>query len=120
MSRVRPEQHQGLKDSMLQDSAFQTQLSCKIPPFARMGLLGGFPRLISRARGNAWGRSKTWRRPGSLLLIHEVTAAVLLPAFFIGLGAERLLLAIADGLDAVGANATLHQSISHRIGAVIA
>ena len=43
-----------------------------------------------------------------LLLVHEVAATVLLPTLLVGLGAERLLFAVADGLDAVGSNAGLH------------
>jgi len=40
MSRVRPEQHQALKDSMLQDSAFQTRLSLQDPAIRLHGPSG--------------------------------------------------------------------------------
>src|SRR5512146_2664288 len=56
----------------------------------------------------------------SLLAEHEVRAAILLPALLVRLVAERLFLAIADGLDAVGADAGLHQRVLHRVGAVVA
>src|SRR5581483_5094104 len=38
----------------------------------------------------------------------------------VGVGAERLLFAVADGLDAVGADAGLHQGLLDGVGAVIA
>ena len=55
-----------------------------------------------------------------LLLINEMTAPVLLPAFFRGLGAEGLLFTVADGLNTIGADATLHQSVLHAVSAIIA
>src|SRR5260370_42600435 len=53
-----------------------------------------------------------------LLLIHEVAAAVLLPAAFVRLRAERLFLAVADGFDAIAGYSSLHERILHRIGAL--
>ena len=49
-----------------------------------------------------------------------MTAPVLLPAFFRGLGAEGLLFAVADGLNPIGADATLHQSVLHAVSSIIA
>ena len=45
---------------------------------------------------------------------------ILLPASFVGFGAERLLLAVADRLDIVGADATLHQRVLHGVRAAVA
>ena len=56
----------------------------------------------------------------SLLLIHQVTAAVLLPAGFVAFSAERLFFAIADRLDAAGVDAGCSQSVLHGTGALIA
>lgn len=53
------------------------------------------------------------RRQAHLLLVHEMTTAVLLPALLGRLRAERLLLAVADGFDVVGSDAALHQSVPH-------
>jgi len=55
-----------------------------------------------------------------LFLQDKVTTPVLLPALLIGLGAERLLFAVADGLDAVRAHASLGESIFHGARALIA
>src|SRR5207245_11535139 len=49
-----------------------------------------------------------------LLLIHAGPAPILLPALLIRLSAERLLLAVADRLNAISADAGLHQCIAHR------
>src|SRR5579864_1953647 len=49
-----------------------------------------------------------------------MTAAVLLPAAFVGLGAERFFLTVADGLDAAGTDSGGDQGTLHRIGAAIA
>src|SRR2546428_4953801 len=49
-----------------------------------------------------------------LLLIHEVPAPILLPALLVRFSAERLLLAVADRLNAISADAGLHQCIAHR------
>src|SRR5581483_4463995 len=75
---------------------------------------------------HTWNREKcrdgdTCRHPDAqLLLVNEVTAAVLLPAGFVGLGAERLFLAIADRLDAAVIHAGRHQGVLDSIGAVVA
>ena len=50
-------------------------------------------------------------------VMHEVAAAVLLPAGLVALGAEGRLLALADHLDAIGGDAQAHQVALHRIGA---
>ena len=42
--------------------------------------------------------------------------AILLPAFFVLFGAERLLLAVADGLDAVVSNSEFYKLIANSIG----
>src|SRR5579871_1548188 len=55
-----------------------------------------------------------------LLLINKMSTPVLLPARFVVLGAEGLLLAIADGLDVIGRNAILNQRIFGCVGAVVA
>src|SRR6266576_6769486 len=47
-------------------------------------------------------------------------AAILLPAAFVRLGAERLLLAVADRLDSAGAQAGLHQSVLYGVGTAVA
>src|ERR1700684_3655842 len=55
-----------------------------------------------------------------LLLKYEVAAAVLLPTGFIFFQAERLLLAITDGLDAAGIDFGRSQGTLHRPGALVA
>src|SRR6185312_6251829 len=55
-----------------------------------------------------------------LLPVDEMTTPVLLPALLVGLGAERFFLAVADGLDVVGAHASLNQRITHGIRAAVA
>jgi len=55
-----------------------------------------------------------------LFFIHEVSAAVLLPATFVRLGAERFLLAVADGLDAIAANSSLDKRVLDRVRAASA
>src|SRR5258708_39217624 len=63
----------------------------------------------------------TARRPSlhslCLFFVHEVTAAVLLPATFVRLGAERFLFAVADGLDTIAANSSLNERVLHRVRA---
>src|SRR5579864_1429773 len=58
--------------------------------------------------------------PLSLLLIHKVTAPVLLPASLIRLHAERLLFSVADGLDAAGVDPGRDQGVLHRTRPAIA
>src|SRR5690242_8373721 len=55
-----------------------------------------------------------------LLLVDQVPAPVLLPALFVFFGAERFFLAVADGLDAVSADTSLHQGVAHGTGAIVA
>src|ERR1700733_5394086 len=55
-----------------------------------------------------------------LLLINEMAAAVLLPASFVAFCAEGFFLAVADGLDPAGADATRGQSILDCTGAFVA
>src|ERR1700693_6323511 len=58
--------------------------------------------------------------PGLLFLlffVHEVSAAVLLPATFVGFGAERFLFAVADGLDTVAAHSSLDERVLYRVRA---
>ena len=51
---------------------------------------------------------------------HEVAAAVLLPAGFVRLGAERRFLALADDRDAIGGDAKAHQVVLDGVGAALA
>src|SRR5580704_6416493 len=57
---------------------------------------------------------------GPLLLIDEVTAAVLLPAGFVFFHTERLFFAVADGLDARGIDSSRHKSALYRRSALVA
>ena len=50
---------------------------------------------------------------GQLLLVNEVPAAILLPAGFVFLHAERLFFAEADGLDTAGRDSGGHQRVFH-------
>jgi len=50
----------------------------------------------------------------------EVGAPILLPARFVRLVAERLLFAVADGLDVARGNTILHQRVARSIGAAVA
>src|SRR5208282_2179536 len=54
----------------------------------------------------------------SLFFVHEVSAAVLLPAAFVRLGAERFLFAVAEGLDAIAGHSSLDDRILHRVRAI--
>src|SRR5882762_45867 len=49
-----------------------------------------------------------------------MTAAVLLPAALVGLGAERLFLTVADRLDTADAESGLHQSVLYGVGPAVA
>src|SRR5271165_3401747 len=65
----------------------------------------------------------TWRPPSQtlfLLLIDEMATAVLLPASFVALCAERFFLTVADGFNPAGADATRGQRVSDRIGPLVA
>src|SRR6516162_2629943 len=83
---------------------------------------------IFRTKGaDAWreaGQAPAQQPPGlrryTLFLVDEVSAAVLLPAGFVRLGAERLLLPIADGLDAARIHTGRDHGILDRVGATIA
>src|SRR5215472_6408390 len=55
----------------------------------------------------------------ALFLVHEMAAAVLLPAAFVGLRTERLFLAIADCLDAAGADPRRRQGVLYSVGATV-
>ena len=70
----------------------------------------------SRKRCEKWGT----RLRLLLLLIDEVTAAILLPAAFVLFHAERLFLAVADGLDAAGADSSGGQGTLHCAGTLVA
>src|SRR5690348_14040670 len=54
-----------------------------------------------------------------LFRIREVAATILLPASFVGLGAERLFLAVAVGLNAARADPGCGQGAFHRVRAPI-
>ena len=58
--------------------------------------------------------------PGELLLINEMTTAILLPASFVALCAEGLFLAIADGLDPAGTHSSSGQRTFDRACALVA
>jgi hypothetical protein len=77
-------------------------------------------RCSTRARQAPRWQSFAGNHTRSLPLVHEVAAAVLLPARFVALGAERFLLAIADGANAVGVDAQLHQRLLGRVGTIVA
>src|SRR5271165_3704495 len=59
-------------------------------------------------------------RSTARLLVHEMSAAVLLPARLGTLCAERFFLAVADGADTVAGNAQLHQSLFGCVRPVVA
>src|SRR5271168_4507647 len=60
------------------------------------------------------------RKAGGALFHHdEVTAAILLPAILVVLGAERMLFAPAHGSHPVGRNAERDEIVFHRIGAAL-
>jgi hypothetical protein len=105
----------------LQDSPFRTHLSFRNPFF--------LPRAwVHRQRGCGIPKKKKGsgagtflrRSCGLLFLVHEVAPPVLLPTGFVGLGAERTLLAIADGADTVRADAALLQCAFHRARTIVA
>ena len=48
---------------------------------------------------------------------HKVVDPILLPALFVVLGAERLFLAVADGLDALCGDPMLQERLLHRFRA---
>src|SRR5258706_2883638 len=79
-------------------------------------LSGGGPGVPARLR---CGRA---RRPSLHLLflffVYEVSAAILLIATFVRLGAERFLVARADGLDSIATHSSLDEPILHRVRAV--
>src|SRR6202041_1782966 len=56
----------------------------------------------------------------TLFLIDKVTAAILLPAAFGFFHAERFFFAVADGLNAIGADSGRNQSALHGRGPLIA
>ena len=68
----------------------------------------------------AWAFLTTNQQVKGLLGHDEVAAAVLLPAGFVALHAERLFFAIADGADAVGADAQRNHVLLDCRGATIA
>ena len=55
-------------------------------------------------------------RSGFLLGLREMPAAILLPAGFVGLGAERLLLAVTNGFDATDVDPGCGQRVLDGIG----
>src|SRR5437660_9296889 len=70
---------------------------------------------------DSWSSLYRQRGPaGQLFLQHKMAAPVLLPALLVGFGAERLLLAITDGIDATAVDAALSQSLFDSGGAFIA
>src|ERR1700686_3928772 len=78
-------------------------------------LWGGDPGVPARLRAD--GRDARLSTFLCLFFVHEVSAAVLLPAAFVRLGAERLLLAVADGLNTITANSSLDERVLHRVRA---
>src|ERR1700682_5603687 len=73
--------------------------------------------------GLTWGMAAGPAFPRSLnvllLLINKVTTAILLPASFVALGAERFLLAVAERLDAAGADTLRSQRVPDRGSALV-
>src|SRR6476469_6267219 len=65
-------------------------------------------------------KAKSQQPIAGLLRVHEMPAPVLLPARFIRLGAERLFLPVADGLNPVGADSRADQCVLHRAGTIVA
>src|SRR5215469_14332143 len=55
----------------------------------------------------------------ALFAVHEMPAPVLLPTGFVGLGAEWLFLAVADGLDAIGPDPSRDERILDGAGTAI-
>src|SRR5580704_10072504 len=53
----------------------------------------------------------------ALVLVHEMAAAVLLPAAFVRLCAERLFFAVAVRFDAVATDSRLNKRVLHSVGA---
>src|SRR5579859_1468550 len=74
---------------------------------------------IARARGSEGHRRVTGLSDG-LVRLYRMAVAVLLPARLVFFRADGLFLAIADGVDAVGRNAELHEIILDGSGAAIA
>src|SRR4029077_912372 len=74
---------------------------------------------IARPRGSDGHRTVT-RLWASLLRRDEVATAVCLPALLVALCAERLFLAVADGVQAVRGDTELHQVILDGSSAAIA
>lgn len=66
--------------------------------------------------GRSWGKGPPSLFLSVLLIEGEVRAAILLPALFVRLIAEGLLLAVADGLDAVASDSELYQLVANAIG----
>src|SRR5271155_3985451 len=56
--------------------------------------------------------------PAELLFVNEMAAAILLPAAFVGLRAEGLLFAVADGLDAIASKSRLYERVFYGVGAI--
>src|SRR5271166_2413323 len=73
-------------------------------------------------RASPPGAARTGETPGTplspLLFVHEVTAAVLLPATFVRFGAERLFFAVTDGFDAIAGDSSLDERILYGVGAI--
>src|SRR5262249_29108789 len=67
-----------------------------------------------------WGGRRSVPRNEPLLLVYEMTTAILLPASFVALCAEGLLLPVADRLDAAGVDSACHQRVFYGTGATIA
>src|SRR5215831_8945434 len=77
--------------------------------------------VVSPLRGWGAGNSSCLQSNRRTLLgIHEVSAAVLLPARFRAFRAKWLLLAVTNGANACGGNSLRHQRLLGRVGAVFA
>src|SRR3954463_8406546 len=83
---------------------------------------------ISQRHGRSRGQANRDKESGDagaspnerqLLLVHEVPAAILLPASFVALAAERLFLAVADRFDAAGIDSRSSQSSLHGASALV-
>src|SRR5580704_4779261 len=92
-------------------SAVHTQLLRKVPLRPRLA------RKIEKELGCGASPAPHLK---ALFLIHEMATAVLLPTGLVRFSAERLLFAVADGLDIAGADPSSHQRALHGAGTAVA
>src|SRR5208282_4317390 len=89
---------------------------------SKSGIAKAIPRYKTQVLlplgGKRGGRDARPSTDSGLLSVNEVSTAVLLPATFVRLGAERFLFAHGHGLDAIAAHSSLDERILHRAGAI--